>query len=355
METDDRFRSLFGATPRRFLVTGAAGFIGSHLVETLLRLGQCVVGLDNFASGTRSNLTEVLGAFAPGVLCRYRFVEGDIRDPEACGDAMQGVDIILHQAALASVPRSIEDPESFHSVNVDGFKTLLTSADSAGVERIVFASSSSVYGDDVSAEKTEDRIGKPLSPYAATKRIDEIEAAAFQRTRGIKVVGLRYFNVFGPRQNPAGPYAAVIPRWIENLLHGEQCVVFGDGSASRDFCFVDNVVQANFLAACLPSSEIVHDVFNVACGQKTRLLELFDAIRNGVAVYQPAAAAAGLRFDPPRPGDIPHSLASIERARRTLGYEPSFDLWSGLSRTIAWYMLRTARTARPESHGTTHA
>jgi len=355
METDDRIRSLFGPTPRRFLVTGAAGFIGSHLVETLLRCGQCVVGLDNFVSGTRSNLSEVLGAFAPGVLCRFRFVDGDIRDADACADAMLGVDVVLHQAALASVPRSIEDPESFHSVNVDGFRTVLAGAHAAGVERIVFASSSSVYGDDTSDEKTEERIGRPLSPYAATKRIDEVEAATFQRAHGMKIVGLRYFNVFGPRQNPAGPYAAVIPRWIENLLHGEPCVVFGDGSASRDFCFVDNVVQANFLAACLPTTAIVHDVFNVACGEQTDLLELFDAIRGGIALYQPHVAAAALRFDPPRPGDIPHSLASIERARRTFGYEPSFDLWNGLSKTIAWYMLRSARTARSESHGTTHA
>jgi UDP-N-acetylglucosamine/UDP-N-acetylgalactosamine 4-epimerase len=355
METDDRIRVLLGSTPRRFLVTGAAGFIGSHLVETLLRLGQCVVGLDNFTTGTRSNLSEALGTFAPGVLCRFRFVEGDIRDPSACADAMQGVDIVLHQAALASVPRSIEDPESFHSVNVDGFRTLLASAHAGGAERIVFASSSSVYGDDTSDEKLEERIGRPLSPYAATKQIDEIEAAAFQRIHDTKVVGLRYFNVFGPRQNPAGPYAAVIPRWIENLLHGDQCVVFGDGSASRDFCFVDNVVQANIRAACLPDSHVVHDAFNVACGEKTRLLELFDAIRSGVSVYQPSAAMAALRFDPPRPGDIPHSLASIRRARSTLGYEPSFSLWNGLSRTIAWYVLRSARTARSESHGTTHA
>jgi UDP-N-acetylglucosamine 4-epimerase len=355
MENDDHIRSLLGPTPRRFLVTGAAGFIGSHLVETLLRLGQCVVGLDNFTSGTRANLSEALGTFAPGVLCRFRFVDGDIRDASACADAMQGVDVILHQAALASVPRSIEDPESFHSVNVDGFRTVLASAHAEGVKRIVFASSSSVYGDDVSDEKIEDRIGKPLSPYAATKQIDEIEATTFQRIRGTKVVGLRYFNVFGPRQNPAGPYAAVIPRWIENLLHGDQCVVFGDGSASRDFCFVDNVVQANIRAACLPDSAVVHDVFNVACGEKTCLLELFDALRSGVAAYLPGAAAAALRFDPPRPGDIPHSLASITRAKNTLGYDPSFSLWNGLSRTIAWYVLRTARTARPESHGTTHA
>lgn len=355
MNTYEHIRAKLRSEPQRFLVTGAAGFIGSHLVEALLRFGQCVVGLDNFESGTRSNISEVLGTLSPGVASRFRFVEGDIRDPRACEDAMQSVDVVLHQAALASVPRSIVDPRSFHSVNVDGFANVLAHARSAGVKRIVYASSSSVYGDDTSHEKSEDHIGRPLSPYASTKLIDELEAAKFQRTHGTKTIGLRYFNVFGPRQNPAGPYAAVIPRWIENLLRGEQCVVFGDGSASRDFCFIENVVQANVLAASLPSEAVTHDVFNVACGERTRLLELFDAIRSGVAVYQPSAASAALKFDPPRPGDIPHSLASIARAKATLGYRPSYDLWHGLSRTIAWYMLRTVRTAQPESRGTTHA
>jgi UDP-N-acetylglucosamine 4-epimerase len=223
------------------------------------------------------------------------------------------------------------------------------------VKRIVYASSSSVYGDDTSYEKSEDRIGRPLSPYASTKLIDEIEAATFQRVYGLRTVGLRYFNVFGPRQNPNGAYAAVIPRWIETLLRGDQCVVFGDGSTSRDFCYIENVVQANLLAASVPDAALVYDVFNVAYGERTRLLELFDAIRTGVSVYRPSAAAAALRFDPPRPGDIPHSLASISRARTVLGYAPAFDLWRGLSRTIAWYMLRVVHAPRPESHGTTHA
>jgi UDP-N-acetylglucosamine 4-epimerase len=355
MNTYDQIRSLFRRAPRRFLVTGAAGFIGSHLVETLLRLDQCVVGLDNFATGTRSNLADVLDGMAPGIARRFRFVEGDIRDPEACADAMQNVDVVLHQAALASVPRSIEDPEAFQSVNVDGFRNVLACAGSAGVARIVFASSSSVYGDDPSAEKTENLIGRPLSPYAATKLTGEIEAAAFRRSSGIQTIGLRYFNVFGPRQNPAGPYAAVIPRWIANLLYGEPCVVFGDGSASRDFCFVDNVVQANLLAAGIPSSALVPDVFNVACGERIRILDLFGAIRTGVAAYRPGTDSAVPRFEPPRPGDIPHSLASVERARTTLGYEPTCDLRQGLSRTISWYVLRTARTVRSESIGMTHA
>jgi UDP-N-acetylglucosamine 4-epimerase len=355
MMTYDDALSVFQSRPRRFLVTGAAGFIGSHLAETLLRLGQSVVGFDNFVTGSRANLSDLLAAAQPGAHARFRFIEGDIRDPDVCADAMQGVDVVLHQAALASVPKSIEDPQSFHSVNVDGFANVLSTARAAGVKRIVYASSSSVYGDDTSYEKSEDRIGRPLSPYASTKLIDEIEAATFQRVYGLRTVGLRYFNVFGPRQNPNGAYAAVIPRWIETLLRGDQCVVFGDGSASRDFCYIENVVQANLLAASVPDAALVYDVFNVAYGERTRLLELFDAIRTGVSVYRPSAAAAALRFDPPRPGDIPHSLASISRARTVLGYAPAFDLWRGLSRTIAWYMLRVVHAPRPESHGTTHA
>src|ERR1041385_5662552 len=287
MANYDHTRSQLRSSPRRFLVTGAAGFIGSHLVETLLLLGQHVVGLDNFVSGTTSNLSDVLGGVGAKDAERFRFIEGDIRDPDTCAEAMRSVDVVLHQAALASVPRSIEDPQSFHSVNVHGFMNVLEAAHAAGVKRVVYASSSSVYGDDESYEKTEDRIGRPLSPYAATKLIDEIEAGTFQHVRGMRSVGLRYFNVFGPRQNQNGPFAAVIPGWIENLLRGEQCVVFGDGSASRDFCYVDNVVQANLLAASVPDDALVRDVFNVAYGERTRLLELFDGIRSGVAVYRP--------------------------------------------------------------------
>lgn len=336
MTAYDEIRAGLRATPRHFLVTGAAGFIGSHLVEALLGLGQTVVGLDDFSTGNRANLDAALGHRRhPGAPPAFRFVEGDVRDPAACLEAARGVDVVLHQAALASVPRSMKDPRSTHSVNVDGFVNVALAAREAGVRRLVYASSSSVYGDEEAQPKTEARIGRPLSPYAATKLIDEVYAGTFRRTHGIESVGLRYFNVFGPRQDPAGPYAAVIPRWVQGLLAGEPCVVFGDGTASRDFCFVDNVVQANLLAACTP--EVVHDVFNVACGARTTLQELFSTIRRSVARHEPAAERAEPRFEPPRPGDIPHSLASIERARAALGYDPSHDLNRGMDATIDWY------------------
>ncbi|HTM43887.1 MAG TPA: NAD-dependent epimerase/dehydratase family protein [Polyangiaceae bacterium] len=337
------------AEPRRFLVTGVAGFIGSHLLETLLRLEQNVVGLDNFATGSRENLSEVLDKVGPKAASRFRFVKGDIREPSVCRDAMTGVQVILHQAALASVPRSIEEPMTFHSVNVDGFLNLLLGARSAGIQRIVYASSSAVYGDDLSSEKTEDRIGRPLSPYAATKLIDEIYAGTFRRSHGISSVGLRYFNVFGPRQDPTGPYAAVIPRWIEQLLCNEQCVAFGDGTASRDFCSVDDVVQANLLASRAPEHD--DSVFNVGSGTRTTLLELFELIRDGVAPHQLSAGNAALRFDPPRAGDIQHSLASIAHAREGLGYEPSADLALEISETIAWHASRMLRSSRAAPQG----
>jgi UDP-N-acetylglucosamine 4-epimerase len=350
------------STPQRFLVTGAAGFIGSHLVEKLLDLGQDVVGLDDFSTGNRANLSDVLGRRRrPDAPPAFRFIEGDIRDKEVCLAAARGADVVLHQAALASVPRSMKDPLSTHSVNVDGFVNVALAAREAGVRRVVYASSSSVYGDDESQPKTEARIGRPLSPYAATKFIDEVYASTFRRTHGIESVGLRYFNVFGPRQDPGGPYAAVIPRWVENLLDSKQCVAFGDGTASRDFCFIDNVVQANLLAACTPQAMLVHEVFNVACGARTTLRELFIAIRKSVSRYEPNAAAAELRFDPPRPGDIPHSLASIERAKDALGYEPSHDLAQGMDETIAWYAPRVGgvggagRANLSNAGGTSHA
>jgi UDP-N-acetylglucosamine 4-epimerase len=340
------------AEPRRFVVTGAAGFIGSHLTEKLLRLGQSVVGLDNFATGTRDILSETLSTLSADERARFRFIEGDIRAPDSCADAVKGAHIVLHQAALASVPRSMKDPLSTHSTNVDGFVNVLLAAHAAKVRRVVYASSSSVYGDEAAQPKTEARIGRPLSPYAATKLIDEVYAGTFQRTHGIRSVGLRYFNVFGARQDPAGPYAAVIPRWIENLLKGEPCVVFGDGSASRDFCFIDNVVQANLLAACTPDEAMNHEVFNVAYGARTTLLELFEKIRAGVLRYQPSAATAALQFASARPGDIPHSFASIDRVRGALGYEPSHDVARGLSDTIAWYAPRSIRAIRANESGT---
>jgi UDP-N-acetylglucosamine 4-epimerase len=314
-------------------------------------MGQHVVGLDNFATGTAANLLETLSSLSADDRARFRFIEGDIRVPSTCADAVKGADTVLHQAALPSVPRSMKDPLSTHATNTSGFVNVLLAAKGAGVRRVVYASSSSVYGDEEALPKTEGHIGRPLSPYAATKLIDEVYAGTFQRTHGVRSIGLRYFNVFGPRQDPAGPYAAVIPRWIENLLKGEPCVVFGDGSASRDFCFIDNVVQANLLAACAPET-MEHEVFNVACGARTTLLELFAAIRAGALRYQAAAEGAKLQFAPPRSGDIAHSLASIERAREALGYEPTLDVAQGVNRTIAWHVPRVARAIPGGDHHT---
>jgi UDP-N-acetylglucosamine 4-epimerase len=348
-------RERLRAEPRSFVVTGAAGFIGSHLTEKLLRWGQSVVGLDNFATGTHDNLSEALNALSAEERARFRFIEGDIRDADTCAEAVRGAHIVLHQAALASVPRSMKDPLSTHCTNVDGFVNVLLAAHAASIRRVVYASSSSVYGDQAAQPQTEARIGRPLSPYAATKQIDEVYAGTFQRTHGIRSVGLRYFNVFGPRQDPAGPYAAVVPRWVENLLKGEPCVVFGDGSASRDFCFIDNVVQANLLAACTQEEAMGHEVFNVACGARTTLLDLFAGIRTGVLRYKPSAERAALHFASPRPGDIPHSFASIERARSALGYEPSHDVKRGISETVAWYAPRVFHALRANENGTTTA
>jgi UDP-N-acetylglucosamine 4-epimerase len=353
-----RLAEIYGhlrAEPRCFVVTGAAGFIGSHLTERLLGLGQRVVGLDNFATGTRDNLSEILRSLSAEKRARFRFIEGDIRSPRTCADAVRGAHVVLHQAALASVPRSMKDPLSTHCTNVDGFVNVLLAAHAAGVRRVVYASSSSVYGDDAAQPKTEARIGRPLSPYAATKLIDEVYAGTFQRTHGIRSVGLRYFNVFGPRQDPDGPYAAVIPRWVGNLLNGQPCVVFGDGSASRDFCFIDNVVQANLLAACGPEEATEPAVCNIACGARMTLLELFATIRAGVLQYQPTAKMAALQFSSPRPGDIAHSFASIELAREALGYQPSHDVTRGMSATIAWYASRIVRATSATHSGTTSA
>jgi UDP-N-acetylglucosamine/UDP-N-acetylgalactosamine 4-epimerase len=333
--------------PRRWLVTGVAGFIGSHLLEGLLRLDQDVVGLDNLATGYQRNLADVAARVGPAAYGRFRFIEGDILDPRACASAAQGADIVLHQAALGSVPRSMADPRSSHVANVDGFVNMLLAARDAGVKRFVYASSSSVYGDEPSEPKVEDRRGRLLSPYAATKLINEVYAETFRRTHAVDSVGLRYFNVFGPRQDPQGAYAAVIPRWIEQLLSGEPCVVFGDGSASRDFCYVDNIVQANLLAALAPSEALVEPVFNVACGARTTLVELFTILRGLVALAQPSVVSATLQREAARLGDVAHSLASIERAHGRLGYRAVHDVASGLTETVRWYAEQAALARRP--------
>lgn len=338
--------------PRTWLVTGVAGFIGSHLLEKLLRLNQRVVGLDNFATGNRRNLSNVASRVGRDAFTHFTLIEGDIRDPQACATATTGVEFVLHQAALASVPRSMADPASTHSTNVDGFVNVLLAARTAGAERVVYASSSSVYGDDTADLKVERQLGRPLSPYATSKLVNEIYADTFRRTHGIDSIGLRYFNVFGPRQDPNGAYAAVIPRWIELLASGKPCLVFGDGSASRDFCFVDNVVQANLLAACAAEADSAGSVFNIAYGARTTLIELFSAIRQRVTALRPQAADKELQVEAPRLGDIPHSLADISLARDVLGYRPAYDLQRGLDQTVPWY---AKRGSRPSSAGTGHA
>lgn len=324
--------------PRRWLVTGVAGFIGSALLERLIDLGQTVVGLDNFANGHQRNLDDALGVHSDARL-QFKMIRGDIRDVATCREAVADVDVVLHQAAIGSVPRSIKDPVPYHDNNVTGFMNLMLAARDAGVKRFVYASSSSVYGDHPALPKVEDAIGKPLSPYAATKRMDEIYAQVFGDVYGLEPVGLRYFNVFGRRQDPNGQYAAVIPRWIAALRAGEPCTIFGDGSSSRDFCYVDNVVAANLLAATAPT-HAVNTVYNVGCNGRTDLKELFAILRDNLAKVQPEVAKAEPRFTEPRAGDIPHSQASIAKITAALGYAPSHDIAAGLAETVAWFAAR---------------
>lgn len=335
----NRFEPLFAGHPvQRWLVTGAAGFIGAHLVEALLACGQHVVGLDDFSTGHRRNLDDVRRAVGEAAWRRFVFLEGDVRDPELCALATGNVDVVLHQAALGSVPRSIAAPMKSFGANVAGFATLLVAAKDAGLRRFVYASSSSVYGDHPALPKVEAVTGAPLSPYAATKAIDELWAGTCARTYDLSCVGLRYFNVFGPRQDPDGAYAAVIPRWIGALLRGEPVWINGDGATSRDFCFVDNAVQANLRAGLAPALPSQHEVFNVAAGGRTTLLELLAMIRE--ALHE----ATGVRWDAEpghrafRDGDVLHSLADIGRARRVLGYEPSHDVRAGLRESVGWYL-----------------
>jgi len=327
------------AEPRRWLVTGAAGFIGSALVEKLLALGQHVVGLDSFVTGHRHNLDDVRGVVGDQAMRRFQLVEGDIRDLETCRRAMAEIDVVLHQAALGSVPRSIQDPIASHQCNVDGTVNVLRAAHGAGVARLVYASSSSVYGDHPGLPKVEEAIGRPLSPYAATKRIDEVYADVWQRSFGLEVIGLRYFNVYGRRQDPDGPYAAVIPRWIAALAAGAPCVIFGDGSQSRDFCYVDNAVQANLLAALGPAAA-TGEVYNVGLEARTDLVQLFRMLRDRVAAFRPHAAAAEPELAAPRAGDVQHSQASIAKIRQRLGYEPTHGIEQGLTETVEWFLRR---------------
>ena len=325
------------ASPRRWVVTGGAGFIGSHLAEALLRIDQQVVVLDDFSTGHRANLDAVRGAAGAARAARLEVVEGDIRDPSACRRACRGAQVVLHEAALGSVPRSIEQPLATHGVNVTGFLELLQAARAEGIRRVVYASSSSVYGDSPALPKREEDVGRQLSPYAASKYCDESYAFAFGRCYGLELLGLRYFNVFGPRQDPNGPYAAVVPRWFAGLLRGGPLEIYGDGETSRDFCYVENVVQANLLAATTARPEAIGQVYNVAFGGRTTLNELFELIRAQVAAIRPEAAAARPAYRDFRPGDVRHSLADVSKAAALLGYRPTHSVREGLAEAAAWY------------------
>jgi len=343
----DALRRELMDNPRTWLVTGVAGFIGSNLLEELLSLGQSVVGLDNLSTGYQANLDDVTSS-PTATQGTFRFIKGDIRDIAACRKAMKGVDYVLHQAALGSVPRSIDDPIASNSVNVEGFLNVLLAAREANVKRVVYASSCAVYGDSPMCPLNEDATGSLLSPYAATKLADEMYAAVFQRTYGLQVVGLRYFNIFGPRQDPNGAYAAVIPRWIDKLLNGQMCEILGDGETSRDFCHVANVAQANIMAATSDRSIGHAPVYNVACGKETTLNELFRMIRLGLVGFRPSIAGSQPKYGPFRDGDIRRSAADITKIQQQLQYEPTHTIAQGLGQALEWYVEHSAKGASTE-------
>nr|MBA4160354.1 NAD-dependent epimerase/dehydratase family protein [Gemmatimonadota bacterium] len=319
-------------------------FIGSNLVELLLALDQRVVGLDSFATGHPHNLRDVRAAVGEKA-ANLRFLEGDIRDLEVCADACRGVDVVLHQAALGSVPRSLENPIATNQANVDGFLHMLVAARDAGVRRFVYAASSSTYGDHPGLPKVEACIGKPLSPYAVTKYVNELYASVFQRAYGLESIGLRYFNVFGRRQDPEGAYAAVIPRWVGNLLNEVPCRIHGDGQTSRDFCYIDNVLQANLLAATQEDAAATDQVYNVACGERTTLNELFRMIRDGLAAFHPELAWVEPAYGAFRPGDVRHSQADITKICTLLGYVPTHTVQQGLQEALRWYVENVESSA----------
>ena len=332
--------------PRCWLVTGAAGFIGSNLVEQLLVLQQKVIGLDNFETGCQDNLDQALldakrrceqagQTFEAG---NFHFIQGDILDLGTCQQACQTADIVLHQAALGSVPRSIKDPIHTNKANIDGFLNMLVAAKDAGVNRFVYAASSSTYGDHPGLPKVENRIGNPLSPYAVTKYVNELYAQVFADIYNIEVIGLRYFNVFGKRQSPDGPYAAVIPKWVGSLLQGETVTINGDGETSRDFCFVENTVQINLLAAMTENQDALNQVYNVALNEQTTLNELYELLKGRLLSLRGDLSPGEAEYRDFRAGDVRHSRADIGKAQRLLGYAPSHKIDQGLDETMAWYV-----------------
>jgi UDP-N-acetylglucosamine 4-epimerase len=329
------------ASPKTWLITGVAGFIGSNLLEKLLKLNQMVIGLDNFSTGVKTNLDDVRNEVSDSQWKNFTFVHGDIRNMDDCMNACRRVDYVLHQAALGSVPRSILDPVNTNDTNISGFLNILVAARDSGVKSFTYAASSSTYGDHPGLPKVEDRIGRPMSPYAVTKFVNELYADVFSRNYGFKCIGLRYFNVFGPRQLPNGAYAAVIPKWTHSIISGATIFINGDGETSRDFCFIDNVVQANILAAC-STDEARNRVYNIANGDRTSLNELLlfltNSVRSRININQ-----ADVVYKDFRPGDVRHSQASIDNAIKYLGYYPEFNVRNGIEKSVSWYIENSMR------------
>jgi len=337
-EYSSQLNTLLAQSRRVWLVTGTAGFIGSNLVESLLRCNQRVVGLDNYATGHRANLEEVKTLVGPEAWSRFEMLEGDICDPAVCQRAVAHADVVLHQAALGSVPRSLIEPVASHASNVTGFVNLLWACKEAGIRRFVYASSSAVYGDHPALPKREEQVGACLSPYAATKAANELYANVFARCYGLECIGLRYFNVFGPRQDPNGAYAAVIPKWIQALIRGEPIQINGDGETSRDFCYVANVVQANLRAALISDPAALNQAYNVAVGDRTTLNQLFEILKTGLLPRCPKLRDVAPVYADFRAGDVRHSEADISKARNLLGYEPTHCIGEGMEEALDWYV-----------------
>jgi UDP-N-acetylglucosamine/UDP-N-acetylgalactosamine 4-epimerase len=336
----DKIKIQLKENPKKWLVTGVAGFIGSNLLEELLSLGQTVIGIDNFFTGHFYNIEDVRSQVSENAWKQFSFIEVDIRNLKDCQKVCENVDYVLHQAALGSVPRSIVDPIMTNQSNIDGFLNMLVAARDAKVKRFVYAASSSTYGDHPGLPKQEDIIGKPLSPYAVTKYVNELYADVFARTYGMECIGLRYFNVFGRRQDPNGTYAAVIPCWIGELLNNKVPTINGNGETSRDFCYIENVIQANLLSATTENPEAINQVYNVAAGSRTTLNELLNIIRELLGDYYANIKNVTPVYGPFRPGDVRHSQADIQKAKNLLGYHPMHDVKSGMTKTIRWFCSR---------------
>ncbi len=338
MNTYEQILTQLNENPKTWLITGVAGFIGSNLLETLLVNNQKVVGLDNFSTGHQHNFDQVQAIVSSEQWDNFTFIEGDIRDLKTCESACNGVDFVLHQAALGSVPRSIEDPITTNENNISGYLNMLVAAKNAKVSRFVYAASSSTYGDHPDLPKVEDKIGSPLSPYAVTKVVNELYADVFARTYGFKAIGLRYFNIFGQRQDPNGAYAAVIPKWVASIMANETVYINGDGETSRDFCYIENVMQMNILAATSENEEAANQVYNVALNHRTTLTELFHFIQDKLKARLPELKETELLYRDFRAGDVRHSQADISKAQTLLGYEPSHVIDEGLEEAMDWYV-----------------